>query len=362
VTHQARVFGTRSERLAGRPAARWTVSPAHADLVAAMPTAGLALLPAAEGFPFAAVPDGNRSAIVPSVTVSLAGRGYALSVKGIGAAMAPYAEGSFAGGGRIIGVESWFGHAPYGAQGEVDAARALEVTALADGADLNGFLVCPVVAVAEVPADVADAARGRYDYRRYRGRILQEHRLVPSNVRVYHESELALGRAPDAVLDALGVTDGDAFLDRFLASGYAALTLYARTLRDGPHGVEGLDYTTVWLDKDGVVASDGGLHFADLEGLDWRPAAPDGYAERVRDQLDRNFYELSYAAHAVLCTLERREGRVRTPAERRRAMAARIELALDDDRFARAELRPDALVLTVAAPGQPDVDLRIIDF
>jgi len=334
---------------------------------------------------FAAVADGNRSAIVPDVRAVLGGRGYVLSVKGVGAltplyeveadvevgidagarvGAAPMA-GARGSGRRRLGGESWFGEAPYGAQGPVGALRALEVSALADGACLAGVYICPLVAAHRIPEALVD--RESFWYRRWRGPCWQEHRLVPSNVRLFSESAHTLAHTASVVLDAFGVGDReafDAFVERYLRSGVAALTLFARTLREGEHGVEGLDYDDVWLDKDSLVAPDGTLHFADLEALEWTSGS--GYwtiAERVVKQVERNAYELFFALDAVLREGERRLAEPLTRAERRSVLADRLELALAGDPFVRAERVPDGIDLVVLprGPMRDPVTVRLLD-
>ncbi len=153
------------------------------------------------------------------------------------------------------------------------------------------------------------------------------------------------------MLDAFGVRTVeavDAFIDRYLRSGIAALTLFARTARQGPHGPEGLDYANVWLDKDCLVSPDGALHFADLEGLDWTAAAAGWTVEdRVREQFDRNAYELFYGLHALLRESERIRGTRLTQPQRRRDAMLRLELALAADPFVGVEVGEDGLDLVV---------------
>jgi len=389
MTAASAFLGRAHEPLATRAARADETSSEGAPLAEALGVAGqLVLHGSADGAsPFGlGLPDGNRSVIVPDRTVTLGGRTWALSVKGVGALAPLYGQtpidfafrSDFAGqrprdgralldDARVFAAESWFGEAPYGAQGEAGRAIAREVTDLAPGACLNGFWLCPSIQWVELPEDLVAAARDRFWYRRHPGRFLQEHRLVPSDVRLFHASERTLGQAPDVVLAAFGIDTPaglDAFLERLLASGLAALTLYPRSLREGRWGLEGLDYANVWLDKDSVVAPDGTLAFADLEGLDWECCGRDWpFETRVRVQLDRNYYELFYAVHVLLLERERMTGEPLPPAARRKVLATRIELALEGDPVLSAEPGPHALDVVVRAPLLPydPVRIRLLD-
>jgi hypothetical protein len=329
-------------------------------LVSSLPLAGRALAAAADG-ELRAVEDGNRALILPDVTVDHGGRTWFVAAKGVGALTPMYGELLAGREVRSFQGETWFGEAPWGGQGEGNAARGLEVTSLAGGAVWNGFHLCPVVQVVRVPESLV--RRDDWWYRRFRGPVLQEHRLVPSDVRLFHASERTLGQAPDAVLGAFGVTsaaDADAFVERLLRTGLAALTLWIRTAREVPWGLHGLAYVNVWLDKDSVVAPDGALFFADLEGLDWTLAGADwSVDERVREQLEHNLYELLYAVDVVLRAGERLAGRARSPAERRRSLAERIALAVDGDPWCRPEPGPDGLDVVISTPLRPDEPVRV---
>ena len=386
-TRRPVVFGAADQKLVAHKAAHSAVARNFEGLQSRLSTAGRFLLPAEtpedlSGTLFHGVPDGNRSVVIPEVTVELGGRSYALGVKGVGARSPLYGDSPLefafgkdfadSGGSRLEGprqltAETWFGESPYGAQGPVPASYGLEISELATGASINGFHICPVVEVCELSEGSVAAAAHRFWYRRHRGPYLQEQRLVPSNVRVYHQSEMTLGRATRSVLDAFGVSTTDtldAFIDRFISSGIAALTLFVRSARESKWGLQGLDYTNVWLDKDCLVAADGTLHFADLEGLEWVVAGHDwSLEERVREQFDRNFYEFMYGLDALLRHRESMAGRSPSQHERRCDLVARYEMALGTDRFARAELSDAGVDILVRTPlrARDEVTLRLLD-
>ncbi len=313
-----------------------------------------------------AIADGNRSVVLPDVRALYAGREWMLSVKGAGASTPAYDAFPIDElAGRVIAGEAWMGDAPYGGQGLAGARDALAITALADdAATIEGVCICPVVRVVEVPE--AHVRRDCFWYRRWRGPVLQEHRLVPSDVRLFHGSEAALGRDAERALTALGVGDVpslDAFVERYLRTGVAALTLWARTAREHEGEWEGLEYDDAWLDKDSVIAADGALHLVDLEALEWTPATRRmPIRRRIERQIDRNFYELAYGLDAMLDVRDRWLDRAQGGAARRASVAARLELALAGDPWVSAIDRGEGIDLRVRAPGDhEDVVVRVLD-
>ena len=323
---------------------------------------------AGQGASLPAIDEGNRSLLLPSLRTELEGREWMLSIKGAGArgpAYSGYPREHGALPPRVISGERWNADAPYGGQGESAALHALSITALAEGCSLGGAMICPLIGVVEVPPEhVRSDVRW---YRRQRGACVQEQRLVPSDVRLFAGSDVTLGGDTARALDALGVHGVEAieaFVERYLASGIAALTLWARTARMHESGVwEGLDLDDAWLDKDSVIAADGTLFLVDLEALEWTPLTHRvGLAERVTRQLDRNYYELMFALDAVLDLRDRLRGVEPARSVRCAEIAARAELACAGDPFVRAEDAGDGLDLFVRAPsGQPEVRVRFVD-
>jgi len=326
--------------------------------------------------PVLAIPDGNRAAVLPDQQVELWGRTFMVGVKGVGARVGLYEEGplAFTGMGALKGraftSESWFGENPWGALSEGACAEDAAVTELCGPDGIEGFHACPVVSASPLPEWVMRGARERYWYRRLGGgaAFYQQLRLMPSNVRLYHESESTLGRGTAPMLEAFGVRDVEAldeFIENYLRSGMATLTLAARTARRAGRGWRAMDYSDVWLDKDSVVAPDGTLFFADLEGLEWVPMhTAEEAASRVRRQFDRNYYELMYGLDRLLGEREAMAGQAPSWGARRRSAGARMQLALAGDRYigleeARAGL--DAVVRPGAGPAR-EVTIRVLDF
>jgi hypothetical protein len=214
---------------------------------------------------------------------------------------------------------------------------------------------------------VCEDARGRYWYRRQPGAFLQEQRLVPSNVRLYHEAVFTLGTSSFKVLEAFGVRTpeaADRFIENYIATGVAALTVYVRTLRKTSWGFRGLDYRDVYLDKDAVIAPDGRLHFVDIEALDWVLGGADvPIEERVREQFNYNFYEFMYGLDLLLRARERMAGRPLSQEERRRNLPLRFELALARNAYTRVETTARAMDIVVRAEiaAGTEVPVRVLD-
>ena len=331
--------------------------------------------------------DDNRSAILPHRRLVLRGREYVACVKGCGAAAdafdhAPLTAARLrtichdprlqaalsaerADGGFITG-ERWFGNSPYGAQAPDNALLALLTSLRADGNGIAGLPVCPVIAAVRLPDAIGRVASRFYWYRRYEGAYWQEVRLLPSNVRLYFHSPVTFGvDTPEAfaLFDLTSFETAEAFLENLVASCLAALTLFARTLRAAPDGgYLGLGYHEVWLDKDAVIAPDGALHFADLEGIeDVRAARPEAVREAIRDQFHRNLYEATFAIERLTAEAQRRWRPFADDGERRAWTTELVERACLRDPYLRASREGDRLVLHVDSAVDADacgVDLE----
>src|SRR2546428_10330129 len=102
--------------------------------------------------------------------------------------------------------------------------------------------------------------------------MVQEARLVPANVRIYFHSGSTIGGNISSVFDLFGIDENDKalrFLENFVKSGIAFLTLFARSLKRNEDGTfSGLDFYDVWLDKDAGLSPERTTYFLDLEGLE----------------------------------------------------------------------------------------------
>jgi hypothetical protein len=332
------------------------------------------------GTPIDGVRDDNRSALLPDRRVAIGDREYLTAVKGCGAAMDAFenvplnavraraicrdpqilealATEDGSGSGLITG-ERWFGNTPYGGQAPDSAMIGLLASLRADRAQIAGFSVCPVVSLVRLPDELARAASRFFWYRRYDGAYWQEIRLMPSNVRLYFHSPLTFGVDTSRAFTLFGLESFDAaerFLTNLARSSFAALTLYARSLRhDEASGLyRGLDYHDVWLDKDAVVAADGTMHFADLEGIEDSAAANSSIVkDTIGRQFHRHVYEASYALEALAVEVERRWRGFRGPSDRRRWILEVLQRACVADPFLSIEPDGDRLVLHI----EPAVD------
>ncbi len=306
------------------------------------------------------IEDDNRAAILPDPVATLDGMDFYLSVKGVGSTVDPYSwrplDRSYASElvgdpdigrklqsaatdapDRIITGELWLRGSPYGGQGWEHATNALRVSERADLTNLNGFRIAPVVQVCFLPVELQERLRQIYWYRRYPGRMVQELRLVPSNVRLYFHSKTTVGNDITHLFDQFSVrTSAQAltFEVNYLRTTVAMLTLFARTLvregADGPY--RGLDFHDVWLDKDAVLAPDGSVYFVDLEGIEEVAVSRSQVIERIEDQIYRTLYELTFAYEQIERERARRFG---TSSARRSHFESVLRAALRDDPFVR---------------------------
>lgn len=275
--------------------------------------------------------DDNRGAVSPEPVATLDGLGFHLSIKGVGSTTDPFSSRALdrtlasaltdsddvrrrlaeprvapidGEPERIITGERWLRGSPYGGQGLEHATIAMRVAEQADLTSLHGFLIAPVVKIAYFPAELEERIRTLHWYRRFSGPIVQEIRLVPSNVRIYFHSRSTIGSDVRHIFDLFGVrSNAEAlrFEVAFLRSTVALLTLYARTLRYDPATERylGLDFHDVWLDKDAVLAPNGSVYFVDLEGIEEEGVDRERVPERLEDQVYRSLYELLFAYEQI---------------------------------------------------------------
>jgi hypothetical protein len=271
------------------------------------------------------IADDNRGAVSTSPSLKMDGTDYYLSVKGIGSTTNPFSHqllgkaeicnllkdsrlkdrivNSEETAPRYVTGELWLRGSPYGGQGLEHATTSMKVSEMADLTSIHGFRVAPLVKIVLLPEDLENEIKKLYWYRRFGGKIVQEIRLVPSNVRIYFHSGSTVGGNVRSIFDLFGIDqNGKAleFLKNFVKSGIAFLTLFTRSIKSNEDGTfSGLDFYDVWLDKDAVLAPDGTIYFVDLEGLEWITVGEKKVQEKIDDQIYRSLYEFMYAYEQI---------------------------------------------------------------
>jgi hypothetical protein len=269
--------------------------------------------------------DDNRGAVSTLPSLKMDGTDFHLSVKGIGSTTNPFSHqllgkaeicnllkdsrlkdrivNSEERAPRYITGELWLRGSPYGGQGLQHATTSMRVSEMADLTSIHGFRVAPLVKIVFLPEGLENEIKKIYWYRRFAGRMVQETRLVPSNVRIYFHSRSTVGGNISSIFDLFGIDENDKaleFLKNFVKSGIAFLTLFTRSIKSNEDGTfSGLDFYDVWLDKDAVLAPDGTIYFIDLEGLEWITVGEKKIQEKIDDQIYRSLYEFMYAYEQI---------------------------------------------------------------
>lgn len=317
------------------------------------------------------VEDDNRGAISPEPVATIDGAEFHLSVKGIGSTTDPFsmqlldggyvsslirdmglrqkiASGSASGPARFITGELWLRGSPYGGQGLEHATNALRVSEMANVTSINGFRIAPVVSIAFLPEELEEQLKKIYWYRRFTGRIVQELRLVPSNIRVYFHAGSVIGRNMKRIFDMFRIESNDGaylFECNFIRSCIALLTLFPRTMsirEDGRYA--GLDFNDVWLDKDAVISPDGTVYFVDLEGIEERILDREKVVDKIEEQLHRSLYEFMFAYEQI----EReRAARFGGGNDRKIQFGALVAEALRSDPFIEVSESRKSLILNI---------------
>jgi hypothetical protein len=318
------------------------------------------------------VEDDNRSAILPEPAATIDGRDFFLSVKGVGSQVDPFSlrrldpayaaelsddpevrarlrtvTGDSPGG--IITGELWLRGSPYGGQGLLHAETALKVSERAELTSVAGFRIAPVVKIALLPRELESRLRTIHWYRKFPGRLVQEIRLVPSNIRIYFHGRNTVGSNVGYVFDAFGIDSSATavqFETQFVRSAVAMLTLFARTLTfEASSGqYAGLDFLDVWLDKDAVLAPDGTVFFVDLEGIEAVRVDRTAVVEKIEDQIYRSLYEFMFAYEQLEQERTRRFGGA---VSRKRHFEDVLTVALREDPFVRVRREGRGVVLEI---------------
>ena len=316
------------------------------------------------------VVDDNRGAVSTSPAMNIDGTDFFLSVKGIGSTTNPFSHqllgkseicnllndtrlkdriaNSEGGAARYLTGELWLRGSPYGGQGFQHATTSMTVSEMADLTSINGFRIAPLVKTVFIPEDLENEIKKIYWYRRFAGRMVQEARLVPSNVRVYFHSGSTIGGNISSIFDLFGIDENDKaieFLRNFVKSGIAFLTLFTRSIKSNNDGTfSGLDFYDVWLDKDAVLSPDGTIYFVDLEGLEWITVREKDIKEKIDDQIFRSLYEFMFAYEQIERERSARFGDV---TDRKVQFEYLLREALKDDEVIDLERKGESLELIV---------------
>ena len=326
--------------------------------------------------------DDNRSAIgkVPCATID--GTDFYFSVKGIGSTTSPFSRQLFRKDEitsllknqgvrervrnakekemkfpRYLTGELWSRGCPYGSQGLEFATIAMKAAEMSDSSttSIHGFRIAPLVKIVRLPLALQREVTQLYWYRRFKQEMVQETRLVPSNVRIYFHSDWTIGDDTGELFDFFHIDDNEkamSFLRNFVRSGIAILTLFVRSMSDNGNGTySGLDFYDVWLDKDAVLAPDGTIFWADLEGLQSitiggrdRADVEFNIEENMEHQIYRSLYEFMYAYEQIERERVRRFGH---QTDRKVQFELLLNEALRGDEVVQLHRSQDSLELVI---------------
>src|SRR5487761_19229 len=325
--------------------------------------------------------DDNRSAVSREPYMSIDGTDFYFSVKGIGSTTSPFSRQLFRNEeicsllksngikDRIMNVkekekfpryltgELWSRGCPYGSQGLEFASIAMRATEMSDASStsIHGFRIAPLVKIVKLPKALQDEVTKVYWYRRFKQEMVQEARLIPSNIRIYFHSDWTIGDDTGELFDFFHIDNNDkaiVFLKNFVKSGIAILTLFVRSMSNNASGtISGLDFYDVWLDKDAVLAPDGTIFWADLEGLQEitiggkdRADLEFNIEENMEHQIYRSLYEFMYAYEQIERERIKRFGHI---TDRKIQFEYLLRDALKNDEVVDLHRSPDSLELVI---------------
>jgi hypothetical protein len=327
--------------------------------------------------------DDNRSAVSREPYLTIDGTDFYFSVKGIGSTTSPFSRQLFKkeeicslltkNGGvkdrvmnlkekemkfpRYLTGELWSRGCPYGSQGLEFASIAMKAAEMSDAGttSIHGFRIAPLVKIVRLPKALQEEVTQVYWYRRFKQEMVQEARLIPSNVRIYFHSDWTIGDDTGELFDFFHIDNNNRamdFLRNFVGSGIAILTLFVRSMRRNDTGTyTGLDFYDVWLDKDAVLAPDGTIFWADLEGLQDitiggrdRSDLEFNIEESMEHQIYRSLYEFMYAYEQIERERIKRFGHA---TDRKIQFEYLLRDALRDDEVVDLHRSPDSLELVI---------------
>jgi hypothetical protein len=331
-----------------------------------------------------AVRDENRNAIIPECSFEIENRHLYLSVKGCGAYQDMFfgdkltvnklsnicrtkelqsriSQLSTASG--FIMAESWMGESPYGAQGYTNGYDELEFSKIANKDSINGAFICPAIATIQLLKQVEDTARNFFWFRTYKNHFYQVLRLVPSNIRLYFESDNIMAN-PNSIFKLFGIDSlqsVEKFEINFIKSGVALLTLFTRSAKVQGNEVTGICYQDVWLDKDCVVAPDGTIYFADIEGFIWKKVSINDYGKLQIKEWQKLVFEFLYALVQIDSYRHHLENRIISWSKQREELAILFYEALNKDFFTYSDNLNKNLTIVIESKDLPSIEIPIIE-
>lgn len=333
---------------------------------------------------YRAIKDENRNAIIPDRSVKINDNYFYLAIKGCGAY-----EDMFSGdlltpskikqacrdssylnkienlstGQGFIMAESWMGESPYGAQGHVNAFDELAFSSMANVDSINGAHICPVIGIVQLPVEIEAVARKFFWFRTYNDHFYQVLRLIPSNIRLYFESIKVIAH-PNSIFALFGIDTSkkaEQFEFNFIKSGIALLSLFARSAKKEGNTITGIVYRDVWLDKDCVVAPNGIIYFADLEGLMWKSVSLDNFKQLQTYEWQKLIFEFLFALVKIDSYRHELEGSSVSWDKQREEIALFIQLALKDDLISYPIVKEKDLSIVIESEIAPRIEIPILE-
>ncbi|MFX1276448.1 MAG: hypothetical protein ACFFBP_07520 [Promethearchaeota archaeon] len=331
-----------------------------------------------------AIRDENRNAIIPDRQYIINNRNFYLSVKGCGAYEDMFNGGelnpdkikkacrdplliqkinNLSTGLGFIMAESWLGESPYGAQGFMNGFDELKFSMVAEKNSINGAYICPVIGIVKLPKKIEEVARKFFYFRTYQEHFYQVIRLVPSRARLYFESSHTIAD-PINLFSIFGIKtpeEVELFELNFIKSGIALLSLFSRSAKIIGNKISGIVYQDVWMDKDCIVAPDGIIHFADLEGLIWKKTTYDNFPKIQKIEWEKLVFEFLFALvkiddyrHYLL------EDKIEWE-KQRKELALYVQLSLDKDLYAYPKEKNGDLKIIIEGPELPSVEVMFLE-
>jgi hypothetical protein len=180
---------------------------------------------------------------------------------------------------------------------------------------------------------------------------------------LYFESTQVVAN-PHSFLNLFEITDEklmENFELNFIRSGIALLSLFGRSAEIDGDNIKGIIYQDVWLDKDCVVAPDGKIHFADLEGLIWRSVSLKDFSDIQTKEWEKLVFEFLFALVRLDTYRHQLKENKVTWEGQRDELSLLIQMALNKDHIARAEQYDDNLNIILEVSSVPPIEIPLLE-